>query len=106
MKSCACHSELTVLKGSAIGPAQKVRNIILRVLATFRWLVPALILAILPKCPLCFATYVAVGTGLGLSLATAGYVRFTLVIVCLCSLSYVGLKWILSKKKHLSDSQT
>jgi hypothetical protein len=77
---------------------------LLRFLATFRWLVPGLILAILPKCPFCLAAYLAVGTGVGLSMATAEYLRFMLIIVCVCSISYVGLKWILTKtKRHLAD---
>src|SRR5450432_4142148 len=57
-----------------------------------RWLVPTTILALLPKCPMCFAAYVALGTGMGVSVSTATYLRLLLVIVCVASLSYLAAK--------------
>jgi hypothetical protein len=53
-------------------------------------LIPGALLAVLPKCPVCIAAYVAMWTGLGLSVSSAAYVRVTLAIVCVVSLVYFG----------------
>ncbi len=58
------------------------------------WLVPTGILVLLPKCPACLAVYVAVGTGIGLSVTAATYLRAVLVVLCLASLLYLGTKRI------------
>jgi hypothetical protein len=56
------------------------------------WVFPGFILAILPKCPACVAAHVAVRTGLGLSLSTATYLRWSLLVLCAAALLYPGVK--------------
>ena len=56
------------------------------------WIVPTTTLALMPKCPVCVAAYVALATGIGISLPTAMYLRVILVVWCLASLVFVAAR--------------
>src|ERR1051326_8769915 len=50
--------------------------------------IPAVILVLLPKCPVCIAAYIAMVTGIGLSVPVAAHLRTLLVVLCATSLIY------------------
>jgi len=52
------------------------------------WLAPGALLALTPKCPMCLAAYVAVGTGLSIPLKVAASLRTGLLAIALASLAY------------------
>ena len=55
------------------------------------WLLPGTLLALTPKCPACLAAYVALATGIGISIPLATGLRWTLVAACVGSLIWLSL---------------
>ena len=88
--TCTCS---TAHKHPVTTNLQKKKNIS-RYIDFVKMLMPAVVFTIIPKCPICLAGYVALSTGIGLSVTTATYVRIILIILCILSLSYFVIKHI------------
>jgi hypothetical protein len=59
---------------------------------TAQWIVPSLGLALIPKCPMCVAAYVAAITGAGISIPMATGLRIGLLVLCVSVLAFVAIR--------------
>jgi hypothetical protein len=85
VNACDCCQNKTRPGGDTRRPASQLR----RGREMAGWIVPSATLALLPKCPLCVAAYVALATGIGISLPTATYLRAMLIIICVALLVFM-----------------
>ena len=56
------------------------------------WMLTAGGLVLLPKCPACLAAYIAIVTGVGISVSTATYLRILLLTICIASIAYFAAR--------------
>ncbi len=56
------------------------------------WIAPGAALAIVPKCPACIAAYLALATGVGVSMTTAAHIRIALIAICGTALGLVAAR--------------
>ena len=56
------------------------------------WVVPGVVLALMPKCPACVAAYVALATGVGLSFSAAAALRWTVLAASVALLAFLAAK--------------
>jgi hypothetical protein len=90
MSNCNCHDQKSNRAGntSPPSPPMRSRTLLRRGIALLNWLAPAVTLTLIPKCPMCLAAYVALGTGIGISVSTASFLRIALIGLCLAALIY------------------
>jgi len=73
------------------------------------WVLPSAMLALMPKCPICLAAYVALGTGVSMSASSAHILMRTLTILCLGTLGLCVVRCVIScwqKKQTLNLQPT
>lgn len=83
-----------VCRRNAAPPAASLRErrLARRTRGAAAWALPSIVLALLPKCPLCIAAYLAIGGGLGMSLTSATHLRTVLVWLCWSVLGLLAVR--------------
>jgi len=84
------------------GDAQRPASLWRRGVGIAEWILPGATLVLLPKCPACVATYVALFSGFGISLASASILRTSLLILCVAAFCYLALKHICRLKSRFT----
>jgi hypothetical protein len=59
---------------------------------SIQWLFPAMLLVLIPKCPMCVAAYVAMFSGIGITISTARWIQILMLMFCLTSLAYLAIR--------------
>jgi hypothetical protein len=63
-----------------------------RVWRGIQWAFPATLLVLIPKCPMCVVAYVAIFSGIGITVSTARWIQILMLMFCLTSLAYLAVK--------------
>lgn len=58
------------------------------------WIIPGGLLLLMPKCPVCFAAYIALFTGIGISIPAASWIRLSLIFLCVASLLLLAFRMV------------
>ena len=78
--------------GPNSGDGKRPTGLLRRAWLSIQWLFPATLLVLMPKCPLCVAAYVALFTGIGISVSTARWIQILMQVFCLTSLAYLAVR--------------
>jgi len=59
---------------------------------SIQWLFPATLLVLMPKCPLCVVAYIALFTGVGITVSTARWIQILMLVLCWTALAYLAVR--------------
>jgi hypothetical protein len=63
-----------------------------RIAGLFSWIAPGAVLALMPKCPACLAAYIALGTGIGVSVPVADNLRLAVLALSFAVLGGLAIR--------------
>lgn len=66
---------------------------------------PGTLLALMPKCPMCLAAYVAIGTGFTLSYSSAHLLMQVLTLLCISTLAFCLVRRIIRQLRTTTPPQ-
>jgi hypothetical protein len=72
-----------------------------RVRRSAEWLFPAALLVLIPKCPLCVAAYVALFTGIGITVSTARWIQILMLALSSTSLVYLVVRYWRTRRPRM-----
>ncbi len=104
MNSCCAHVEVKAESESGSTrstPSGEARasSPVRRLRGAMQWAVPGAVLVLMPKCPVCVAAYVALITGVGVSLSTAAHLRILVLMLCFATLAFLAAKSAARRKR-------
>jgi hypothetical protein len=76
-------------------PSPRVR----RSITLTRWSLPAVILVLLPKCPACLAAYIALGTGVSLTVTASAHLRIVLIFISAAAI-VLNVLWLVRRNRR------
>ena len=91
MNSSCCRQKSP--SGADAGPPKPWRR---RAREVAGWILPGALLALMPKCPLCLAAYVALCTGCTMSCAAAHVLLRALTVLCLGTLAVLVFRRVVN----------
>ena len=71
-----------------------------RVRGVAGWILPSALLALMPKCPICLAAYVALFTGFTMSAASAHILMRTLIVLCIGTLGLCVVRLVVNYRHN------
>ncbi len=71
-----------------------LRTLLQRLLKIVQGAISAIVLLLMPKCPVCIAAYVAAFTGIGMSISTANALRILALSLAGLSVVYLAAKQV------------